>query len=351
VDAPGGSNDGNGRDRPNQSEQDGPRLTRGRGSSRAGSSGRDPQMMAVPMGNGGSELIGVETSGAAAGEYNTDAYPAWNESAPAANAPARCKFLRSIGPDGKLFEPGREAVPTHRCAAFGEPLPLSLRQQELVCLQRVHVSCPRYMRGTLLAEENAAAAGADEQPKSGPPYLTIAGLVLVAVAGLVAIFGMLGILPGTGSTPSSGSSGQIAVVTSSPTTTPALGPTATVATATASPSAVVTASATPKPTASPAATPSPTPAPVATPTPTPAWPPGATASRMNLLVPCTGQADCYLYTVRGPGPKGNGSKVADTVAGIARFFGVSATDIYALNPGSKSGIRVGQKLKIPPPTR
>jgi hypothetical protein len=72
---------------------------------------------------------------------------------------------------------------------------------------------------------------------------------------------------------------------------------------------------------------------------------------MNLLVPCTGQADCYLYTVRGPGPKGNGSKVADTVAGIARFFGVSATDIYALNPGSKSGIRVGQKLKIPPPTR
>jgi hypothetical protein len=74
---------------------------------------------------------------------------------------------------------------------------------------------------------------------------------------------------------------------------------------------------------------------------------------MNLLVPCAGQANCWVYTVRGSGPPpgGNGSSVPDSLTNIATFFGVSVNDINALNPGVSSGIHPGDKLKIPPPTR
>jgi hypothetical protein len=80
---------------------------------------------------------------------------------------------------------------------------------------------------------------------------------------------------------------------------------------------------------------------------------------MNLVVPCTGQAKCYVYTVRGggPPPAGNGSGTADNLSGIAKFFGVHLTgrtgSIVALNPGltSTSTLHAGQLLKIPPPTR
>lgn len=340
MDARGGSN-GDGRDDRIPSDQDGPRLARGRGAGRGSSGGNDPLLMAVPKGSGELDLIGAETQGATPEDLDQSAsFPGWAEAASGADGPAFCKFLRSIAPDGKLFDPREEAVPTHRCAAFGEPLPLSLRQQELVCLQRVHVSCPRYMRGTLLAEELATAAAA-KQPHSGMPYLTIAGLALVAVAGVVAIAIMMGFLPGApGGGSHAGSSSAVAAVTASG--TPTAGPT---------PTAAPTVSPTPEPTptATPTASPSPTLAP--TPVPSATWPPGATASRMSLLVPCSGKANCYIYTVRGPGPSGNGSKVADTAAGIAQFFGVSLSKIYAMNPGAASGIHPGEKLEIPPPTR
>jgi len=304
----------------------------------------DPLMMAVPRGGGASDLIGSETLGGTEEDLGpSDAYSTWTDAAPASSGPVVCKFLRSIGPDGKLFEPRSDAVPTHRCAAFGDPLPLSLRQQELVCLQRVHVSCPRYMRGTLLAEESATAAVV-KQPRSGMPYLTIAGLALVAFAGVAAIAGMLGVLPGStgGGTPSDGHS-PIAAITAS-------------ATPSATPTVNLTPASTPThaPTVSPSASLAPTPTPAA-PTFTPAasatWPPGATALTMNLVVLCPDQANCYIYTVRGPGASGNGSKVADTVAGIARFFGVDINKVYAMNPWARSGVRAGDKLKIPPPTR
>jgi len=196
VDARGGTN-GEGHDDQVLPDQDGPRLGRARGSGRIGSGGGDPLLMAVPKGGDDSDLIGVESQGGAGDDMDqAAAYSGWADAAPSLNAPVFCKFLRTIGPDGKLFEPGPEAVPTHRCAAFGDPLPLSLRQQELVCLQRVHVSCPRYMRGTLLAEENATAAAA-AKPGSRVPYLTIAGLALVALAGIAAVAGMMGVLPGS----------------------------------------------------------------------------------------------------------------------------------------------------------
>lgn len=341
MDAPGGST-GEGRDDRIPPDQEGPRLARGRGTGRGGSGGNDPLLMAVPKGGGESDLIGAEKPGPMPeGLDSSTAFPGWDDAAPGSNGPVICKFLRSIGPDGKLFEPRGEAVPTHRCAAFGDPLPLSLRQQELVCLQRVHVSCPRHMRGTLLAEESAAAA-AEKEGQSEMPYLTIAGLALVAVAGVVAIAGMMGLLPGfKGSGSHPGSTSPVAAITAS--ATPTAGPTLTVA-------PTIPPTPGPTPTATPAA-PSPSPTLAPTPVASATWPPGATASRMKLLVPCPGQANCYIYTVRGPGPSGNGSKVADTAPGIAQFFGVSLSKIYAMNPGASSGIHPGDKLKIPPPTR
>jgi LysM repeat protein len=76
---------------------------------------------------------------------------------------------------------------------------------------------------------------------------------------------------------------------------------------------------------------------------------------MSLVVPCTDQASCYVYTVRGagPAPAGNGSPVADTLAGIVKYFGVDLAKIRQMNPwlGSSDVIHPGDKLKIPPPTR
>lgn len=263
----------------------------------------------------------------------------WSEGAPTAQGPVRCEFLRSVGPDGRLAEAQKTAVPTHRCAAFGDPLPLSLRQQELVCLQRVHISCPRYVRGTLLATEDQAKPESAEQRRR-IPTLMVAGVVLFVLALGILFTGLLGLPPfGGGGSPTRQ---PIAAASVALSPTPAATRTAAVTpTIGHSPAAVASAS--------PVATASPTPAPTATPAASATWPPGATASRMDLLVPCTGQPNCYVYTVRSAAQ--NGSSVADTVDGIARFFGVSTSSIYALNPWATAGVSPGDKLKIPPPTR
>lgn len=267
----------------------------------------------------------------------------WSEPATANAGPVRCHFLRSVGPDGRLVEAQRAAVPTHRCAAFGDPLPLSLRQQELVCLQRVHVSCPRYVRGTLLANESPSSQ-VTEGPRKRLPILSIVGIGLVVLALVVVVSSMLGLPPFGGGTSGPTPSHVATRPPASPSATATVAPTASV-----------------KPSVSPSAPPSPTtlkptatPGPTLTPTPAaPSWPPGATASRMDLVVPCTDQANCYVYTVRGSGPPpaGNGSSVPDTLANIATFFGVGIDEINAMNPSASSGINPGDKLKIPPPTR
>ena len=342
MDAPGGPNGG----REFGPERDEPRLRRGQPAQVPG----DGSLLAAPIGARQPELIGAEPP-APQSDFGGATVPAWTGSGAGASAPERCKFLRTIGSDGKLSDAGREAVPTHRCAAFGDPLPLSLRQQELVCLQTVHVSCPRYMRGTLLAEESAAAE-AEKTPRAQMPWLTIAGLVLIALVGLVAIISMAGLLPGTGNGPAPTSS-QVAVVPSdtasaseaqSPSAVVAESPTPVV-TQSLSPSATPTVRATPSPTSRPTPTPSPTPKPTAS------WPPGATASRMNLLTPCVGQSNCWVYTVRSGAQNGSPGHTNDTVSGVANFFGVSASQIYSMNPWARSGITPGQKLKIPNPTR
>ena len=265
----------------------------------------------------------------------------WAEPAPSGPGPVRCHFLRSVGPDGRLTDAQKTAVPTHRCAAFGDPLPLSLRQQELVCLQRVHVSCPRYVRGTLLANENEAQPTGADQRGVRIPLLTVVGVVLVILALGVIFSGVLGFGPLGSGTPARS---LIAAISEAPTHTPVI-----TSRPTASPT--VRSSATAVATASHAASPSTRP--TSTPVASASWPPGATASRMNLVVPCTDQASCYVYIVRGPGPNGNGSNVADTLAGVAQFFGVDVAKVQQMNQflGGGSTIAPGDKLKIPPPTR
>ena len=272
-------------------------------------------------------------------------FGSWSDKGQPGTVPLRCHFLRSVGTDGRLADPQKTAVPTHRCAAYGDPLPLSLRQQELVCLQRVHVSCPRYVRGTLLANENQVQPEPKESREGGVPLLTIAGIGLVVVALLVLGGGFLGIGP-----LARGSASHPPVAVASATASPSHAPTA-------SPSATPTARSSATATASPPTTPTATPPvqPTATPRASASWPPGATSKTMSLVVPCAGQANCYVYTVRGggPPPTGNGSGYPDNLSGIANFFGVKIAKIYSMNPGvtAKTGVHAGQRLKIPPPTK
>src|ERR1035437_2539673 len=120
-------------------------------------------------------------------------FGSWSDKSEAGSGPLRCHFLRSVGADGRLAEAQKTAVPTHRCAAYGDPLPLSLRQQELVCLQRVHVSCPRYVRGTLLASENQSQQNTQEKRVRAVPFWTIGGVALVILSLLILTSVLMGL--------------------------------------------------------------------------------------------------------------------------------------------------------------
>jgi Tfp pilus assembly protein FimV len=86
--------------------------------------------------------------------------------------------------------------------------------------------------------------------------------------------------------------------------------------------------------------PSPTPTPGSTPTPTPR--PSPTSDRYELLRPCPNTPRCWIYTVRS----------GDNLFSIANYFGVSLQSIYDRNPWARStGLRKGQELRLPPPTR
>lgn len=259
-------------------------------------------------------------------------------SAAAGSSPASCQFLRSVGADGRLSEAQNMAVSTHRCAAFGDPLPLSLSQQELVCLQRAHVSCPRYVRGILLAGENQPAPAEVEHQSGRDSLLTLVGVGLVILAIGVFITTLLGLPPLAGG--SQASQSPLAAASASRSAAASAEPIAA-PTAQVTSSAAATAASTAAATAAGTARSTPTLAP--TPAAGSSWPPGATASRMSRVVPCTGQANCYVYTV-GPG---------DRLSFIADYFGVGLDAIWQLNPwlGGSGNIKVGDQLKIPPPTR
>jgi hypothetical protein len=152
--------------------------------------------------------------------------------------------------------PRHASDPDHRCCAIAEPRPQSPRQQELVCLQLAHASCPRYLRGAMIAPPPARAGDLVARV----PRATLAALlVLVLAAG--ASFGFV---------LQRGSLDIPAASTATPDATTAALPSATAAPAiTPVPSPSASAVPTPQPTAAPTATPAPTPTPTQVPTVSP----------------------------------------------------------------------------------
>jgi hypothetical protein len=248
--------------------------------------------------------------------------------------PRICPFLR-LDADGTLIEPVDRFDPSHVCIAFGDPRPQSGRQQELLCLRPSHANCARYLRGIAVPQPAPARAG--------PPKATVAAVIVLLASigfsfGFVLQRGGIDLAAFAVPTPSPAGSGG-----------PSPEPSGTTA-AVVSPSPVIT----PEPTISPAPTPSPaaTPSPVVTPSPTPpATPspsptqtatPAPTSDRYALLEPCPNRPDCWIYTVRS----------GDNLFSIANYFGHPLETVYRLNPWARTqGIRKGDQLILPPPTR
>jgi LysM repeat protein len=249
--------------------------------------------------------------------------------------PRICPFLRSIDDADRLGGPVETPDQANRCAALNEPVPQSLRQQELVCLTSGHVNCPRYLRGAM-----ATAKPLDRVPKARIVTPAIAGSALALVGAFLLSLAFVvangGLMLTAAATP--GLTGAVLgeVETASP--TPTLAPTPV---ATAFPTATVTPTASPSPT--PSASPMPTPAPTPNATPVPTAKPTAkpTSSRYALLKPCPDTPKCYVYVVRS----------GDNLYSIVNYFGVSLKTVKAWNPWTTNGLKVGRGLRIPPPTR
>ncbi len=253
--------------------------------------------------------------------------------------PAVCPFFRRET-DGILLAPRLEPDDENRCVAIGAPRPQASRQQELVCLRVAHGDCPWYLKGTLVVSE------VPPRRQIAVPRATLAALlVLVLSAGIS--FGFVvqrgGIdLPVVGG--EEAATDLAVVVTPAPSHAATAAPTAAPPTVaptpipTASPTPPATPAPTPSATAAPTTTPSPsaTPAPTGTPAATP------TSTRYALLKPCADRAECWIYRVRS----------GDNLFSIANYFGHSLKTIYSWNPqypGTR--LRVGDSIRMPPPTR
>lgn len=246
--------------------------------------------------------------------------------------PSICPFFRREV-DGKLFAPIEEPDEDNRCAAIGAARPQSTRQQELVCLTSAHADCPRYLRGALLLAEPPA------RRTPAMPRATVAALLILVLSagisfGFVVQRGGIDLPVTTGGSTASPiaqleSSGPTGVI-ETPTPPPSVAPTS-------APSEQATPPPTPEPTPQP--TPEPTPAPTVPPTPTPQ----PTSDRYALLEPCPDKADCWIYTARA----------GDNLFSIANYFGVPLSTIYAWNPryANGAGLRPGDEIRMPPPTR
>jgi LysM repeat protein len=223
-----------------------------------------------------------------------------------------CPFFRRETADGTLGRPIEMPDLINRCAAYGEPLPQSLRQQELVCLTTRHVDCPRYVRAA------APPGRARRAVRVSRPIIAAIAILLVSA---VASFGFVLARGGLAMPQAPGASGAVEAATGTPAAT----------------AVAVAATASSSPTPPPTATPEPTP--IATPAPTPA---ASVSDRYALLQPCPDKPDCWIYTVR----KG------DNLTGIAKYFGIPLQTVRDLNPWTETkGLEPGQKLILPPPTR
>jgi hypothetical protein len=248
--------------------------------------------------------------------------------------PATCPFFRNESDDGRLGIPVEYPSESNRCAAFGEPKPQSLRQQELVCLTAGHVSCPRYLRGSLFTHETVTV----DPPRRGLTRPILAAAVVLAVSAAASFAFVL--VRGGLSLPGTPAPSDVAVATPAPTEPP---PTAVpTQQPTPVPTPPPTASPTPPPTTSPRPTPTATPRPTASPARTPTPTPRPSSDRYDLLEPCPDKPDCWIYTIRS----------GDNVYSIANYFGVPEATVRELNPWlATTPLRAGQELILPPPTR
>jgi hypothetical protein len=256
--------------------------------------------------------------------------PSWLDRLDDRSPDARvCPFLRSAH-DGGLGAPIESPDARNRCAALRDVVPQSLRQQELVCLSSGHVSCPRYLRGSTVAVETPVPVVRARRTLS-PAILGSMLLVVMAFSASMAFVLARGGLELSGGFPAVGAS-------PSPTTVAAVTPSPAAAT----PAPTASPSPPPTPSATPPATPTPTPGPTPEPTAAPTLVPAPTSSRYALLTACPDAARCWIYRVRS----------GDNLFSIANYFGVSLDSIYDRNPWVRqSGLRAGQELRLPPPTR
>ena len=246
-----------------------------------------------------------------------------------------CPFLRAVDDADRLLLPILSPDPVNRCASSGEPVPQSLRQQELVCLTSGHVNCPRFQRGTLDAPA----------PLATPVRLHLNRSVHVtpATAGAIAVF-LVAFAISLGFMVANGGLALTAATTPTPTQA-VLGAVETTPPPTATPTPEATPAPTPSPSPAPTATPAPTPSatPIATPSPAPTSKPTPrpTSGRYALLTPCPNQSGCWIYVIRS----------GDNLWSIARYYGVPLATVKAWNPWTANGLKVGRELRIPTPTR
>jgi hypothetical protein len=265
----------------------------------------------------------------------------------ASGEPRVCPYLRAIDDEDRLLTPVHSPDPANRCAAMGEAVPQSLRQQELVCLTSGHLNCPRYQRASAPVPVTAAIAEAATTATRTVRITAQRPLALTpATAGALAVFLVafaisLGFMLANGGL----------ALSEAPTPVPSAAVLGEVETAAPHPTPVASpiAASTPVPTATPLPTPTATPVPTPIPSPTPAATSRATArpttrptsGRYALLRPCPDQADCWIYRIRS----------GDNLFSIARYFGVPLKTVQAWNPWTANGLKIGRDLRIPPPTR
>ena len=250
--------------------------------------------------------------------------------------PRICPYLRGVAPDGTLGNPVLWPDEANRCTALGDAAPQSLRQQEYACLERTHLSCPRFLRGGLVMVEPIpeVSAGIELTPAIAGALLVLAASFALSVGFVVANGGMS--LPGGVS-----SSPALAQESAGPASSPSPDMTAAAASEAPSTEPIVEPSVEPSPEASvESETSAPNVAPTAAPSDAPT--PSPPSDRYALLTPCPDAPDCWIYVVRG----------GDNLVSIARYFGVALATVYELNPSAETTPLVaGLELRLPPPTR
>jgi hypothetical protein len=246
----------------------------------------------------------------------------------ASNEPRICPFLRTVADDGTVRDPVPWPDEANRCMALGDAAPQSFRQQEFACLERSHLSCPRYLRGTLVMvqPEPEGRGGIELTPAIAGALLVLAAAFALSVGFVVANGGMS--LPGIASP-----SPDLAETSAGPSAS--LAPEPSDGVASAAPSAEPTPEPSPESSVE-AETSPPTVAPTLTPSPAPS------SDRYALLTPCPDAPDCWVYVVRG----------GDNLVSIARYFGVPLDAVYERNPWAETEALVaGRELRLPTPTR